>query len=83
MLDEWTSVGITGKLTCLLVVIPFIARQNLDGVRIPFQHLWSDLCIVFSYHRHVNIEHRIGRRIDQQCRLQPLYGEICPLRVMG
>lgn len=47
MLDEWSNVVIAGELAKLLVVISFIARQNLDGVRFCFINC-SAICVSCS-----------------------------------
>ena len=82
MLDKWSNIVVVGELPELLVVVALVTSQHLDGRYVSFDHQWCDLRIVFPCCRHMNIEHGVGRRIDQQRRLQLLDGEVRSLRVV-
>jgi hypothetical protein len=83
MLDHRVNIIVRWKTSELLVFVSPVTSRHRDGRRIPFHHLWRDLCIVSSCRRHVNVKHGVGRRIDQQRCLQLLDGEVRSLRVMS
>ena len=82
MLDQRSNIVVTSEPPELLIVISLVTGQDRDRRCVPFHHLWSDLRIVFPRRREVNIENGVGRRIDQQRRLQLLDGEVRSLRVV-
>jgi hypothetical protein len=83
MVDEWLNIVITSELPEFLVVISLITDQNHNRRCVPFHYLWPNLCIVFPRSRGVNIENGVGRRIDQQRRLQMLDSEVRSLCVVS
>lgn len=57
----------------ILILIPFVTRQHIDGVCITLHHLRRYLYIVFPRRCDVKIEDGISCAINQQCRLHLLY----------
>ena len=83
VLDDRANIELPGELPELLVVVALVTGQDRDVLCVPFHYLWCNLRIVLSRCRHVNIENDVGRCIDQQRRLQLLYGEVGSLRVVS
>ncbi|AHG05668.1 hypothetical protein HALDL1_00295 (plasmid) [Halobacterium sp. DL1] len=82
MLNQWPNLVVTGKSSDLLVVVAFVTEQNVDGLGVAFDQRWSDLTIVFSCRRHVQIENCVHFRIYQQRHFELLNREFSPFRVM-
>jgi len=55
-----------GKSSDFLIVIAFVSEENIDTLGVALDQLRSDLAIVFSWRRHVEIEGYVHFRIDQQ-----------------
>jgi len=45
-----------GKSSDFLIVVAFVFEENIDTLGIALDQLRSDLAIVFSWRRHVEIE---------------------------
>jgi len=39
MLDQWPNLVLMGKLSDLLVVVPFVTKQNIDALGIALNRL--------------------------------------------
>ena len=82
MLDQWANLVLTGELSDFLIVVALVTEQNVDIVGIALDQRRSDLAIVFSCCRHVEIENRVYLRIYQQRHFELLNLEFGPFLVV-
>ena len=56
MLNQWPNLVLPGETPDFLIVVAFVAEENIDTLGVALDQLRSDLAIVFSWRRHVEIE---------------------------
>ena len=82
MLDQWTNLVLPGKSSDFLIVVAFVTEQNVDFLGVASDQRRSNLAIVFSCRRHVEIEDCVHFRIDQQRHFELLNREFSSFRVV-
>jgi len=82
VLDQWANFVLIGKLSNFLVVVALVTEQNFNSLRVALDQRRSNLAIVFSCRRHMEIENGVLLRIDQQRHFELLNREFGAFRVV-
>ncbi|GAA0546296.1 hypothetical protein GCM10008994_21500 [Halorubrum ejinorense] len=64
MLNQWSNPVLPGEPFDLLIVVAFVSEENIGTPGAALDQRRSDLAIVFSSRRHVEIETCVHLRID-------------------